>query len=373
MRLAAAALALAWAVTLPSQAQQRPQLSDAEAARQTVADYLGDWTPAPLDTSAWRADFVVAADGSGTHRSLQAALAAVPASGRRHYIRIEPGIYREQICLRDKAPVSLWGAGRDAAAVLIVEGHYNAEPQGANPCVAGSAPAGSVGTAGSASVALFGNDIVLANLSIANDALERVRTGLGYPPGAGETGGAQAVALLTEGDRIQLENVRLLGHQDTFYARGTGRVFVRASLIAGDVDFIFGNATLVIAESTILSRAGRRQPGQDGHVLAPSTAPTQRLGFLITGSRLIAEPGVPAGAISLGRAWDQGVPKGQWDAGRSPNGQALIRDSRLGPHLGPWAASTSRRPFSAAGNRLTEYRNGPLDPAEPGAAAEKTD
>jgi len=102
-------------------------------------------------------------------------------------------------------------------------------------------------------------------------------------------------------------------------------------------------------------------------VLAPSTLPQQRLGLLVTRSRFLAEPGVAEGSISLGRAWDEGVPRGEWQPGLSPNGQALVRDSQLGPHLAPWAASTSRRPFSATGeraNRLAEFGNRTL-PADP--------
>jgi pectate lyase len=57
------------------------------------------------------------------------------------------------------------------------------------------------------------------------------------------------------------------------------------------------------------------------------------------------------------------VARGAWQPGVSPNGQALIRDSLLGPHLAlqaPWAASTSRRPFTASGvqaARLAEFNN----------------
>ena len=342
------------------QAQTRPQLSDADAATYQVGDYLGDWQPAALSTANWHADFTVAADGSGTHRTVQAALDAVPATGKRIYIQIKPGTYREQICVKAKAPFTLYGNAADAGAVVIVNGHYNAEAkEGINRCVA-DAKATIVGTAGSASVALFSNDIQLVNLTIANDAMNAVRGGVGYPAGVGESGGAQAVALMTEGDRLQFENVRLLGHQDTFYARA-GRVYVHASLIAGDVDFIFGNARLVIADSTILNRAGRRKPGNGGHVLAPNTPVDQRLGFLVTGSRFIAEPGVLPASISLGRAWDFGVAAGTWVAGTSPNGQALVRDSVIGPHIAPWAASTSRRAFTAEGNRLAEYRNSAPD------------
>lgn len=362
MRAALVALLL-W--VSPVQAQERPQLSEAQAAALQLADYLGDWQPAPLDAGTWTADFMVAADGSGTHRSLQAAIDALPAQGRRHYIRLKPGRYREQVCAQGKAPFTLYGEPGDAAAVQIVHGHYAAEPKPpgtpANPCTPELA-ASQYGTAGSATLAIFSDAVQLAHLSVVNDAMDAVRAGQGYPAAVGEGGGAQAVALMTEGDRLQWHDLRLLGHQDTLYVRaprrgGPARVFMQASLVAGDVDFIFGNATLVISDSTILSRAGRRLPGSGGYLLAPSTAPQQAFGMLVQGSRLLAEPGLAPASIALGRAWDAGVAKGAWQAGVSPNGQALIRESELGPHLRGWGPSTSRRPFDAASQRLREYRN----------------
>lgn len=374
----------------PAQAQARPQLDEAEAARHRVADYLAQgpapWQPlAPAELDATRPDFIVAADGSGSHRAVQAAIDAVPARSaqagdpasaapRRWVVLIRPGTYRGPLCVRDKAPLLLIGEGDDAAAVRLVDSRYNAQPkprgQAPQPCVddEGARAADRHGTAGSTSVAVLGDDVVLARFTIANDAMDAAGGAdgeQGHPPGASPRGGAQAVALTTAGDRIQLQHMRLIGHQDTLYLRtrhpgAPARVFVHDSLVAGDVDFIFGDATAVISHSTVLSRAGRRAPGQCGPVLAPSTAPGTRLGFLVTDSRFVGEPGLAPGSCPLGRAWDQGVPPGQWQLGASPNGQALVRDSVLGPHLGPWAASTARRPFSAIGaaaNRLAEYRN----------------
>ncbi|MCV2354281.1 pectinesterase family protein [Paucibacter sp. B2R-40] len=357
-----------------AKAQPRPQLSEAEASHHQRADYLGDWQPQPLLDAARRpADFIVAADGSGTHGTLQAAIDAVPLAGagqRRYFIRLRPGIYRESVCVQDKAPVSLYGEPADAAAVTLVNGNYSAKPKragidAANACVPNLAAA-TYGTAGSATLSLFSDAVHVAHLTISNDAMDGVRAGVGYPPQVGEGGGAQAVALMTRGDRQQLHKVRLLGHQDTFYAASPAdalkpaRVWVQASLIAGDVDFVFGNARLVIEDSEILSRAGRRSLGEGGIVLAPSTAAAEALGFLVLHSRFVAEQGLAAGSVALGRAWDQGVAKGAWLAGQSPNGQALVRDSQLGPHIAPWAPSTSRRPFASSGeqaNRLLEYRN----------------
>jgi pectate lyase/pectin methylesterase-like acyl-CoA thioesterase len=371
---------------------ERPQLSDGEAARHRVADYLAQgpapWQPGALDEAA-AADFTVAADGSGTHRSVQAAIDALPArssggaGARRHVIQLLPGHYREVICARGRAPFTLRGSAADNGAVVIVEGRYNALPKRpgvdpANPCDP-ALTAATYGTAGSASVAIFSDDVQLLHLTIANDAMEQVRDGRGYPAGVSEAGGAQAVALMTQGDRIQLHGVRLLGHQDTFFVRaapGAGpgalpqpaRVHVTESLVAGDVDFIFGNATLVIERSTIRSRNSRRMPGNGGHVLAPSTAAGQRLGMLVTDSVFDAEAGLAPASISLGRAWDFGIARDAWQGvdftlGAAPNGQALVVRSLLGPHIGGWNTATSRRPFSSTGpaaNRFAEHRNAPL-------------
>ncbi|PIM52466.1 hypothetical protein CS062_14535 [Roseateles chitinivorans] len=347
------------------------------------AEHLGDWTPAPLDPSRWTPTFIVAADGSGTHRTLQAAIDALPGKGgsARSYVLVKPGTYREPLCIQDKAPFALYGAG-DPSEVVIVEGRYNALPkrrgEPAHRCLP-LLDAETHGTPGSASVMLFSDDAQLARLTVVNDAMDGVRDGQGYPAGVGESGGAQAVALMTRGDRLQLEQVRLLGHQDTFYAERASedparaaRVLVRRSEIRGDVDFIFGGATLLIDDSLIVSRAGRRTPGHGGHVLAPSTPQAVANGFLVQRSRWLAEPGVAPGSVSLGRAWDRGVARGEWRASPSvPNGQALVRDNLLGAHLASWSASTSRRPFSTKGeaaNRMAEVRNVWLPIGVPAAA-----
>ena len=349
------------------QAQTRPQLTADQAAAHTTAAYLGDWKPAPLaDLSAAAADFVVKPG-----ESLQAAIDKVPDPGKdmtkRWVIHIQPGAYRGPVCIKDKAPLALIGTALDAAAVVLVDNRFSGKPKGeqeaAHPCWPELGKT-TIGTSGSTSMLVQSNDVQLISLTIANDAMDGVRRGEAYPPGVGESGGAQAVALTLMGDRIQLENVRLLGHQDTLYVKRVNasqpaRQLIRHSLIAGDVDFIFGNATLVIEHSTILTRANRRTPGHGGIILAPSTSPDVNQGFLVTHSRIVGEPGIAPGATSLGRAWDAGVKAGTWVAGTSPNGMAVVRDSEIGAHVGPWNASTSRRPFDASTNRLSEFNNRP--------------
>lgn len=359
------ALALACSLVFTAaHGQSRPQLTPAQAAPHTTAAYLGDWQPAPLaDLSAAAPDFVVKAG-----ESVQAAIDQVPADGtKRWVIHIQPGTYRGPVCIKDKAPLALVGSALDAAAVVLVDSRFSGKPKGENeaahPCWPELGKT-TIGTSGSTSVLVQSHDVQLIALTIANDAMDGVRRGEAYPPGVGESGGAQAVALTLNGDRIQLENVRLLGHQDTLYVKRRtpdmpARQLIRHSLIAGDVDFIFGNATLVIEHSTILTRANRRTPGHGGIVLAPSTAPDVSQGFLVTHSRIVGEPGIAPGATALGRAWDAGVKAGTWVAGTSPNGLAVVRDSEIGAHVGPWQASTSRRPFDATTNRLGEFNNRP--------------
>ena len=358
----------------------RPQLPFSQATSHSAKAYLAQgptpWQPVPVDARNWVADFTVAADGSGTHLSVQAAVDAVPAlapvgqAQRRWLIHIRPGVYRGPLCVRDKAPLALYGtpgAKGEAGASTLVDSRYNALPKragvdAAQPCQPNWAAA-THGTSGSATAVIASPDVVLEHLRVANDAFERAGATALAP-------GAQAVALMTQADRVQLHDVQLSSYQDTFYVKRPtpaepARVFVRGSLIEGDVDFVFGNATLVIDDSTLVSRAGRLGAERGGYVLAPSTPTGAALGFLVQRSRFVAELGLKPGRTALGRAWDEGVPAGQWRAGVSPNGQALVRDSALGPHVAGCAASTSRRPFTPSmasspmpeANRLIEFAN----------------
>jgi pectinesterase len=172
---------------------------------------------------------------------------------------------------------------------------------------------------------------------------------------------------MTQGDRLVFDTVRVTGHQDSLYVKtpNTGtvsRVYFRQSLIEGDVDFIFGRGTAVFERCEVRYVSTRLPPGASTAMLAPSTSPLNRHGMLFIHSDFTADAGAAPGTIHLGRAWDEGVnaTTNPYVAGVSPNGQLLVRDSTLGPHLqptAPWTTSTSGREWSAAGNRFAEYRN----------------
>ncbi len=116
------------------------------------------------------------------------------------------------------------------------------------------------------------HDLQLVNLTIANSLLDTV-----------DGGTHQGVALRTDGDRIQLQNVRLLGRQDTLYLNVSNRhndaltdrinrVYVQDSYIEGDVDYVFGRANVVFDGVHFHTVSSRQSP--EAYVLAPNTLPT---------------------------------------------------------------------------------------------------
>ena len=317
----------------------RPQLNSSEAANYTIARYLASspdtWDPtAGLGAaSSFTANFTVAADGSGTHTTVQAALTAAASGTARRYILVKPGTYRGVVSITGSTPITLYGADTDATRVVIVNSNSAADAGG---------------TGASATFTTKAAGFQLMNLTISND----------FPtPTSGSN--IQAVALYTTGDKTVLQNVRLHGFQDTFYADSSSataiaRVYVKDSFIEGDTDFIFGRAVLVIDGGTIHYLASRKGTGSGVH-FAPSTHVDNMYGFLATRVNFTAESGAPSNKISLGRSWDQS------STTPTPNGQAVVRESMLGGHISqtaPWAAAaTSGRAYSATGNRFDEYCN----------------
>jgi pectinesterase len=325
----------------------RPQLTAAEAANDTILKYLAQTgTLGALTTDNWNptagignvtsfpADLVVAADGSGTHTTVQAALTAATGTARR-YVLVKPGTYREKVTIATQTPITLYGTG--AATAVTIINSLDADQAG--------------GTPNTATLMARNNGFQIANLTISND----------FPTPASPPAGSsvQAVALYTTGDKVILQNVRLHGFQDTLFidspsATTVSRVYIKGSFIEGDTDFIFGRATTVIDGSTINYLSSRKGTGSGVH-MAPSTVVANNFGFLVIGCNFTSDATAPANKISLGRSWDQG------GVTPTPNGQAVVRESTLGPHINrtsPWAAAaTSSRPFSATGNRFGEYCN----------------
>jgi pectinesterase len=340
----------------------RPQLTDASGACFTTQNYLAEagtigalvrdnWDPSAglPASSSYTPTYTVAADGSGTHTTVQDAITAASGSGSsaRVYILVKPGSYRELVCVKGSVPITLYGADTDATKVSIAFDNYNGKTVDSSKTNACSVPTGtSYGTSGSSTFFISAAGFQAQNLTIANDFAEGALTA-----------NIQAVALTVQGDQDVFQNVRLVGNQDTLQVKSSkvtivARSYFKNSTIEGDTDFIFGRGTAVFDGCTITYVSSRKT---DSTMIAPSTETANPFGFLIINSKMVGDSGMPTGTAYLGRAWDDST------VGAAPNGQAVIRDTEIGGLVrmaAPWAiAATSGRAFSASGNRLYEYQN----------------
>ncbi len=250
----------------------------------------------------------VALDGSGDVASIGAAVGAAWRSPHPVEIVVAPGIYREIVRIQPGMPAGLVLRGETGAATDVVLTYDLA---------AGTEKfyGGVFGGTGAATLAVLADDVTLRDLTIENAYDEEAH------------GGSQAQALRTVGDRIVLDGVRLIGNQDTFLAESPGkgvvsRVYVSDSFLEGDVDFIYGRATLVLENCEIRS-FDRGSPDNNGYVCAPSTDSGVR-GFLFTGCTFTSD--AAEGSVFLGRPWH---PSSNPDVAPS----AVIRDSHLGSHI----------------------------------------
>lgn len=325
---------------------RRPQMTPEQARAHSYSAVLGDWDPLadPLARGeSFRPDYVVeqgVAPGGPAFASVQAAVDAAVArawgSGQRERVRIllRPGTYEERVEIPSAAPpITLYGSGPDAASSRI---RFSLDAT-----KAGNTPASSI-------VRVRSRGFQARNLTIEN-AHNKDR--------GDKANQSQAVALmLDDADEAHLENVRLLGFQDTLYLAATdperpARAFIHRSYVEGDMDFIFGEATAYFLATEVRSLGDRAV----SYTLAPSTHVKSRHGFVFEGCRFTHDgtPNALAGVFKLARQWN-----------RSPEhvGKVAILNSSIGAHIDPvrpwadWSIGTPRhRPVNY--DYLAEFGN----------------
>lgn len=252
----------------------------------------------------------VAADGTGTYRTVQAAVDAVPAdNAAEKVISIKPGTYRERVVV-DKPFVSLVGGGASPSEVTIVEG----------------VSAGEGGShRDSATVLVQGHDFRADNLTVTNDHDE-----------AESAEGNQALALYLDADRAVVDDARILADQDTLMVGDPARAYVSDSYVEGTVDFIYGGGTAVFDRSTIHEK---RSSG--GPITAASTPADKPYGFLFYRSRIT---GTGDGVTQLGRPW-------------RPDASVVYRESDLSATVKAAEPWTTMSDNSWKDARYAEYKN----------------
>ncbi|MCB2379876.1 T9SS type A sorting domain-containing protein [Hymenobacter sp. BT635] len=221
-------------------------------------------------------DAIVAKDGSGTFRTVQAAVDAAPTGRTIAYtIYIKNGKYKEKINVPANKPF-LQFIGQSVANTILTFDDFSGKPMPGG---------GTYGTSNSASVTINAPDFSALNLTFENT-----------------TGDApQALAINVNADRAVFKNCRFLGGQDTVLANGNGlRQYFRDCYIDGTVDFIFGSSRAVFERCIVYAKT--RQDGLSGsYITAANTQPGQAFGYVFRSCTIPANRGTTS--YVLGRPW----------------------------------------------------------------------
>lgn len=215
-------------------------------------------------------DFTVATDGTGTFKTVQEAINAVPDFRKATTtIFIKNGTYKEKLNLSaSKQMVKMIGESVDKTILT-----YDDWAQKKN--IFGEEK----GTSGSASFYVYGTQFSAENITFQNTA--------------GPVG--QAVALFVAGDKAKFTNCRMLGFQDTLYTYGyASRQYYYKCYIEGTVDFIFGSSTAVFDDCEIFCKKA-------GYITASSSPDTSKYGYVFLNSKITGD--APASSFLLGRPW----------------------------------------------------------------------
>lgn len=283
----------------------------------------------------YKRQITVAQDGTGDYTTLTEAMEGIRAfMDYKVTVNIKPGTYREKVII----PAWLENVefvGEDPATTVITWADH--------------ANINKMGTFRTYTVRVDGTDITMRNLTIENNAEQ-----LG-----------QAVALHTEGDRLNFINCRFLGNQDTIYTGGKRkRLNFSGCYIEGTTDFIFGPATAMFTGCEIKSK-------RNSYITAASTPEDVETGYVFIDCELTAADGVDK--CYLGRPWrpyamtafincrmGSHITAVGWDNWRNPDNEKTARYSEHGS-TGPGANPDGRAAWSV---RLTNAEADALmDPA----------
>lgn len=248
---------------------------------------------------------VVAPDGSGDFKTVQAAIDAVPDSNTAWVtIYIKNGIYKENITISTKKSFIKLVGENNKKTILTFDNYASKKDSKGRE----------FGTTGSSSVFVDGDNISFENLTFENSS--------------GPVG--QAVAVNVRGNKVAFHKCRFLGFQDTLYTKGSTLQYYKECYIEGTVDFIFGAATALFERCTLNSIS------RGGPVTAASTDSGKRFGYVFLHCKLKGD--APEGSSILGRPW-------------RPFAKTVFIKCEMGKHINPIGWDNWGKP----GNEKTAY------------------
>ncbi|XP_030549111.2 probable pectinesterase/pectinesterase inhibitor 34 isoform X1 [Rhodamnia argentea] len=242
-------------------------------------EWLGERERELLDMPAAeiQADIVVAKDGgNGSCKTIAEAIKKAPEnSNRRTIIYVRAGRYEE-----DNLKV-----GRKKRNLMFI-----GDGKGKTVVTGGKSVADKTTTFHTASFAASGAGFIARDMSFENSAGPAKH---------------QAVALRVGADHGVVYRCSISGYQDTLYVH-SNRQFFRECDIYGTVDFIFGNAAVVIQKCNIYAR--KPMAKQKNTITAQNRKdPNQNTGISIHASQIVATSDLEASKGSfptyLGRPW----------------------------------------------------------------------
>ncbi|KAF8721565.1 hypothetical protein HU200_023074 [Digitaria exilis] len=219
----------------------------------------------------------VAVDGSGDVRTISEALAMAPRKSAATYVvYVKAGTYREYVSVpRNLTNLAVIG---DGAARTVITGSRSF--------------AMNLTTKDTATVEVIGNGFLMRSVGVENTA------------GAASH---QAVALRSQSDMSAFHECRFDGYQDTLYAH-TSRQYYRDCVVTGTIDFIFGNAQVVLQNCLIQVR--RCMDNQQNIVTAQGRKERRSAGGTVIHNCTVEphpelEPSVGKLRTYLGRPWKE--------------------------------------------------------------------
>ncbi|MDR3329508.1 MAG: Ig-like domain-containing protein, partial [Prevotellaceae bacterium] len=220
-------------------------------------------------------DAVVAADGSGQHLSLQAAIDAAPTGLSSPWlIYVKNGVYRNQHTLIPVTKPYLHFIGQCRDSVIVGDTITNED-----------AAFGSYGD--NAAVVVRGASCYFENMTLENTH--------GYTAQAGP----QALAVFANADKTTFNGCTMRGYQDTYFT-GSYRHYLLSCRIEGAVDFIYGSGDAFFDQCLIyVKRSG-------SVIVAPNHGAGTAWGYVFSGCTIDGDPGFNNNLF--GRPW-QNSPK----------------------------------------------------------------
>ncbi|KFK26958.1 hypothetical protein AALP_AA8G315400 [Arabis alpina] len=264
-----------------------------------------------------QADITVSKDGNGTFKTIAEAIKKAPEhSSRRFVIYVKSGRYEEENLK----------VGRKKTNIMFI-----GDGKGKTVITGGKSIANDLTTFHTATFAATGAGFIVRDMTFENYAGPAKH---------------QAVALRVGGDHAVVYRCNVIGYQDALYVH-SNRQFFRECDIYGTVDFIFGNAAVILQSCNIYAR--KPMPQQKITITAQNRKdPNQNTGISIHACKLLATADLEASKGSyptyLGRPWKL-------------YSRVVYMMSDMGDHINPQGWLEWNGPFALDTLYYGEYMN----------------